>query len=451
MVSLKHLSEQQKKDMEIYRSQYIDFILNNIRYRKKEGEGGGVETGPLTLSEIEDDVIWMYSKLKAESPKLILLAHSYQEERLFTNFIMNGGLKSIIKNPTKGFENNIFMQGTENMLNSTAAVDLDPSVITDIMQILCREVDRRINGDVRFPLVQSLDNLYSKIVGQNDWTRSKIEKLANIVLEQTGKEPFKSIDENIIKYAMNDSQKTHNSDHDNPVFMGMGPDMSLSFIDYLTKIGELDPTKLEYNRSYEFAKKGIWSALLFREWCVITLLPKRVHRNNQNRLHSLDGSAIEWWANEDRSYFIAGIPFEQKMYDDVVNDRLDPMELITSNINMELRNAILSVMSPEKMIQKFNGQVIDTYRPQKKGQEYMLKDEFERLKHGEINLIMIPKNEKLGNNEDIYYVQYLDPSTQRPYFSMVNPIVGKNHDAALAMATKFEISKEEYLMMKAET
>lgn len=441
MATLKHLSEQQKKDMEVYRNQYINYIINNQQYRKS----------PLTISEIQDDITWMYTKLKAEMPRLIIIAHSYQEERLYTNFIMNGGLKSIIKNPTKGFENNVFMQGTENMLNSTAAVDLDPSVITDIMQILCREVDRRINGDIRFPLVQSLDNHYSKIVGHNDWTRSKLEKLAIIVTEQTGKEPFKSVDENVIKNALNDSQKTHSSDHDDPVFMGMGPDMSLSFIDYLAKLGELDTSKMEYNRCYEFAKKGVWSALLFREWCVITLLPKRVHRNPQNRLHSLDGTAIEWWANEDRSYFIAGIPFEQKMYDDVVNDRMDPMELITSNINMELRNAVLSVMSPEKMINKFNGKVIDSFMPKKRGEQYMLKDEYENLKHGQINLIIIPKNEKLGNTEDIYYLQYMDPSTQRPYFSMVDPITGRKKDAVLAMAEKFEITKEQYLQMKAET
>lgn len=230
-------------------------------------------------------------------------------------------------------------------------------------------------------------------------------------------------------------------------YFGLGHETWISFYDYFRKIGILKND--DYNRYSDFLQKGIWSMQLFKDWCIVTRMPKKIHRDRENRLHSLDGTAIEWWdsttggVSSDKNYFIHGVPFnDESLWEKVVTQKITMKEVMRVS-NMEQRNAILAVISPEKFIKELDAKLISTHIQKKKGREYMDEESYNKLNHKEIKLYEVKNNEiSPGMNENIYILLYTDPSTNREYFSFIEP---KHATSALdAMASKFGLTAKEY-------
>ena len=80
---------------------------------------------------------------------------------------------------------------------------------------------------------------------------------------------------------------------------------------FLEKIGIIQND--DFLRYLGFLKKGIWSMQCFDEWCIVTEFPKKIHRDTENRLHSIDSPSVEW-KNKDKNYFIHGISFKQDLW-----------------------------------------------------------------------------------------------------------------------------------------
>ena len=54
---------------------------------------------------------------------------------------------------------------------------------------------------------------------------------------------------------------------------------------------------------------------------------KKIHRDTENRLHSIDSSLVEW-KNKDKNYFIHGVSFKQNLWEQVLSDRTDIFEIL---------------------------------------------------------------------------------------------------------------------------
>lgn len=219
----------------------------------------------------------------------------------------------------------------------------------------------------------------------------------------------------------------------------------LSFYSYFQKIGIV--TSQDFDRYYKFMRKGIWSIQFFKHWCILTPLPNKIHRDNQNRLHSVDSSAVEWMGSKHSDHhFIHGVSFPDKqLWERVVTGKITAKEVLSEVDNMEQRNAILSVFPPDKMIKELNAELISTHKQKKKGKGLLKAEDYKVYEHKPIKLYKIDPATISSElpNEMIYVLFYTDPSTGREYFSYIEPRAAK--DAASAMAWKFGLTKEQYL------
>lgn len=99
---LEKLSPEQEKLMYEHRDGYIDYVVNNYKYRTPTKDG---PKPLLQLEDIKDDIEWIYKKAGLEKPKFIFIADSYLQEKLMINYIINGGLEECLKGIQKNFKN----------------------------------------------------------------------------------------------------------------------------------------------------------------------------------------------------------------------------------------------------------------------------------------------------------------------------------------------------------
>jgi hypothetical protein len=400
---LNKLNSEQEKLMYKHKDEYIDFIINNYKYC------GGKK---LLLKDIQEDIEWIYSKIKLDKPKFILFADSYFEEKLMINYIFNNGFFNCCLN--NQVRDQVWSQ-VWNQVNDQVWSQVWNQVNDQVWSQVWDQVWNQVNDQVWSQVWNQVnDQVWSQV-----WSQAKLKKSQ----KQNSISKLEFIEQ----------------------YFGIGHESWISFYTYFEKIGILKND--DFNRFSKFILKGIWSIQLFKHWCIITRMPQKVNRDVQNRLHSIDESAIIWNNKQDKNYFIHGVSFSEKLWEKIVTNKITVKEILQIN-NMEQRNAILSVISSKTLIDKLDAKLISTHKQKKRGKEYMDSDSFKRLTHHEIKLYKI-EGSLLNLDEDIYILLYVDPSTTREYFSFVDP---KNAQSAVeAMASKFGLTIQEYLSITVES
>ena len=212
-------------------------------------------------------------------------------------------------------------------------------------------------------------------------------------------------------------------------YFGLGFEYWLSFYEYFKKIGIVEDEEFEkYVRPYKTGK--IWSIQYFENFVFICRLPKKVNRDSSNRLHSTTEAAVLWYGSDylvckRDLHFIHGVYFEREEWKKIVNNKISVIELLKME-NKEKQRAALSIYSIEKLIEELDAKEIDIYKNPRDGSE--------------ITLYKI-KKEKVDLEEDLLYLKYKDPSTDRIYISGIPPSIKK---ANVAMAWKFGLTVEDY-------
>ena len=177
-------------------------------------------------------------------------------------------------------------------------------------------------------------------------------------------------------------------------------------------------------------RRKIWSIQYFENFVFICRLPKKVYRDSSNSLHSTTESAVQWYGSDYLAgkrdlHFIHGVYFEREEWKKIVNNKISVIELLKMK-NKEKQRAALSIYSIEKLIEELDAKEIDIYKNPRDGSE--------------ITLYKI-KKEKVDLEEDLLYLKYKDPSTDRIYISGIPPSIKK---ANVAMAWKFGLTVEDY-------
>ena len=175
----------------------------------------------------------------------------------------------------------------------------------------------------------------------------------------------------------------------------------------------------DFDRYYGLVKNhGLWSIQFFEDWCIVTQLPKIIRCDNDNRLHSVDGAAIEW-RNGEKNHYIHGVYFKSQLWEQVVSG-LMPAKDVLKIENMEQRQAALSVIPLSNMLKEMNAVLVsvDVVR-----------------KGNTIELYKIAGNSMdIRDDEDVNIIHYFCPSTGREYFDFVPDNI---ETASQGMAWKF--------------
>jgi hypothetical protein len=504
------LSTDQRVLLNSHTKQYIDTIVNNHRYKPA-----------VKLADVKDDIAWIYNQLGASSPpKFIFFANSEMQEKLMFNFIVGGGLSSILENfdniGSAVYDRQIMIDDIKKQVSSTVGssswafkkLGKKLSAVSDAKTVYVKTIN-----EVAVDLVEQIKSngvvVHDKINPATSLSYSLIDRFLNVVIAKQMQGSVSSslyqvvwdaiagqIDTEVTRGILRPVHEDINLTVLNMVmqavkpseihgyfdtvekavafssavsfihqFMDKGrhfvystsvmglPTFDMAIYSYYKKVGMLKSD--EFDRYWNFVNKGVWSMQLYKDWCIITRIPVRISRDAQNRLHSLDGSAIEWRGNlkvvhpfDGRQYYIHGIPFDEQLWDKTVNNKITISEILGIK-NMEQRQAVFSAINPMTFIKECGGKCVSTHVQKKQGDRFMSKDTYSKINHEEIKLFEIKDVAKLGLSRTLYIMLYKDPSTEREYYMFVNP--RDSIDAATAMAVSLGLTKDEYLRIAAES
>lgn len=169
-------------------------------------------------------------------------------------------------------------------------------------------------------------------------------------------------------------------------------------------------------------KAGVYEMILLDGLCIVSNMPTKVVRDEQNRLHNEDGAAIEF-ADGYKLWFYHGIAVKAEW--------IEKPEKLTKNDwsnedNLEKRRVIQELMGDD-FPKKLKAKLVS-----KSSKEF--KD-----KH---NLFGLYEVELKDDPESVArYVKVQDHSSSRQYFIRVKPNLS---DADEALAWTFGMTKEDY-------
>lgn len=466
------LTPSQIQLMHEHREQYIDFIVNNKKYHN-----------PIYFNQVnlhiykkvnpmKVDIDWIYKKAGLNPPKFIFEADSYLQEKMMVSFIRtytNLEDDSIVDEIDKAFNDHYSesenirndgwkqIQGTVNYNYDAlkSYIDTDDNItqsFRDIQSQVCSDFIEKNNENKE--ISDTVKRHYEKFDGveaRHQVARELFKNLASgrRLLPTTQpelKHMLNAMRTILEKYLdREDEEKKLNF-----VEQGFGLPWNswMAFYSYFSRINVLN--NKDFDRFFAFfLHHKIWSIQFFKHWVCFSRLPNRIYRDAQNRLHNTDASCVEWKRPQDVNYFIHGVPFnEPGLWERVVTSNISTKEILNIS-NMELRNAILSVISPSKLISDTNAQLIDEFKtkPRRLSNKYTKnsdKMKFESIKLYKLNPAEVGLNNNIGREEGgVYVVFYNCPSTSRNYFGYVEP--AKATDAVTAMASKFNLTRKQYL------
>ncbi len=202
-----------------------------------------------------------------------------------------------------------------------------------------------------------------------------------------------------------------------------------NWVAYVQYFQKFNICKIENENFEAFSKlinANVYDAIQLDGAYIGCEMPVEVHRDSQNRLHSTGGMAIKWsdgWG----LYSLWGVRFDEELYNRVIDRKISAEEALTLK-NIEQRMAALRFLGAESVIEAAESELLNE---SKKGNKlYSLNGITDRKE---------------------YALRYKCPSTGREYVSFVDPEVGAKKDADLAMAWKFNLSKDEYLSIEKES
>ena len=385
---LDKLSKEQEELMYKHRRDFIDFIVNNGKHQPKD----------LTLTkELRADIDWVYKKANLKQPKFVLIAKSYWEEKLMINAVFH-----MFKDLLNEEGRNQVRNQVENQVRS----QVENQVWNQVENQVRNQVENQVRSQVWNQVWNQVRNQVENQVGSQVWSQVE-NQVRNQVRSQVGSQ----VEDQKLECVEQSFGLPWNS-------------YWLSFYTYFRQIGIVKSP--DFDRYYGLLNHGIWSIQFFEDWCIVTQLPKIIRRDNENRLHSIDGPAIEW-RNGEKNYYIHGVYFESELWEQVISG-LMPAKDVLKIENMEQRQAALSIISLSKLLKEVNARLVSVYMSKNNKKP--------------IELFNIEGN-RLGLDEQVInIIHYFCPSTGREYFDFVESHI---KTAEEGMAWKFGLSVKEYM------
>jgi hypothetical protein len=205
---------------------------------------------------------------------------------------------------------------------------------------------------------------------------------------------------------------------------------SPSFVSFFTDVCELELSDdiAERARIYSALCESACWVWPHKDFVMVCERPREIHRNEAGRLHYDHGAAIAWEGYE--LFFLHGVRFEKDLYWKVVNREIGIEDILKNIPNADQRSVALVMADPQKFLKQANATLVSTGTKPTRAKE-------------PTKLYEVPNFMETGETE--YAMTMFCPSTGRPFLEWVEPAIGKQHDADLAQATAFGISKAQYL------
>ena len=377
---LEKLDKQQEKLIYSHRRDFIDFIMNNGKHCPKNLE---------LTKELRDDIDWVYKKAGLQPPKFILVAGSFWEEKLMINAVFHMFGKEALNQVRNQVYNQVSGQVEDQVWDQ---------VRNQVRNQVEDQVYNQVSGQVRN---QVSDQVHNQVHNQvRDQVNDQVENQVN---DQVRSQVRSQVRDKKLEW----------------VEQGFGLPWNSYWFSFYTYFRSINIVKSQdFDHYYGLVKNhGLWSIQYFQDWCIVTQLPKIIRRDDENRLHSVDGPVIEW-RNGQKDYYIHGVYFEPELWERVVSGNADPKTILKIE-NQEQRQAALSVVPLKTLLDKMGAVCISEFKKPKPklSKKYVL--EYEKLDYSKSIKLYLIMGEKFGIDESVKVVNYFCPSTGREYFDFV--------------------------------
>ena len=200
----------------------------------------------------------------------------------------------------------------------------------------------------------------------------------------------------------------------------------VSFYDFFQRIGV--EIKDIFNDFKNLTKAGHYDMIQLKGFCIVSSLPIKIFRNEDNRLHNPNGPAIEF-SDGYKLYFINGRYLPSWIWEKADKQEIT-RDMFLKEKNAEIKGGIYEVLGQKKMLDLLGAKEVDK--------------QIIRHRNGDTETITLLKtNEKFAeiDNQPFEWVKMFCPSTGTQYLQGVEP---HHTDALEAISSLSMFKKEEY-------
>ena len=179
---------------------------------------------------------------------------------------------------------------------------------------------------------------------------------------------------------------------------------------------EINATLDSWNELY--LNGNIYTAIFSELVCVVSKYPKKIHRNENNDLHNINGSSVEWGNStnitEWNGFYINGRNIPEKHFKSI-SDKSFKMEDFINESNEEYKSTCIALMQ-EKYGDEY---LVDFFREYLKETDSFVDKKDQRYLTGTTNGMNIGVYTLFKGNineTNIAYVRCYCPSTDRMFF-----------------------------------
>ncbi len=130
----------------------------------------------------------------------------------------------------------------------------------------------------------------------------------------------------------------------------------VAFYDFFADIGILQNEK--FNLFRDFIYSGIYEIAPYERVCIVSTLPLNIHRDENGKMHCLDGYAIEWKDGYGQNH-IHGVFIPNDLFIKWQQGTMTATDLLQID-NQEQKRVLLKEYGYEKIFQELGGVVISS-------------------------------------------------------------------------------------------
>jgi len=198
----------------------------------------------------------------------------------------------------------------------------------------------------------------------------------------------------------------------------------LAYYSFFEQIG-LNLKNEAFGKFRDLINTGLYDTIQLDSVCVVCEMPEVLTRSPTGRLHSTSGPAIAW-SDGYEIYALNGVMIDRDLYDQIINKTLSAKGALTI-ANVQVRMEALKFLGSNQLLTDLGATPIST----ELGYELF----------------------KIEGVFDVteYCLRYSCPSTGQIYVDFIDPIVGARGDAISAVASKWRLSRSEFLSLEKQT
>ena len=171
----------------------------------------------------------------------------------------------------------------------------------------------------------------------------------------------------------------------------------MSFYDFFQALGVVKEPA--YDKYKEFLQSGIYDMIQLNGFCIVSNMPDKIKRDNQNRLHSSSESAIHFRDGYEL-YFWHGVAVPQQWILDP--ESITPQQIMAES-NAEKRRVLREILGGKK------------YYEMAYGKDGLVLVDEDKDNQGNIMRLYETKKPDTTINKKIQFLECVCPSTKRVY------------------------------------